>query len=90
MPTELPELPDDQSTRIHCHSLLEQCLPVTALFCQWQETRYVWWWIRGVDTHWTGCTVQAELCAHYETLPKEPELLRGLRLHWRREIMRSG
>jgi hypothetical protein len=37
-----------------------------------------------------GCTVQVELCAHYEMLPKEPELLRGLRLHWRREMLMSG
>jgi hypothetical protein len=37
-----------------------------------------------------GCTVQVELCAPYEMLPKEPELLRGLRLHWRREMLMSG
>jgi hypothetical protein len=34
--------------------------------------------------------LQVELCAHYVMLPKEPELLRGLRLHWRREMLRSG
>jgi hypothetical protein len=39
-----------------------------------------------------GCTVQVELCALCVTLPKEPELLRGQRLHWRRdsEMLRSG
>jgi hypothetical protein len=37
-----------------------------------------------------GCTMLAELCAHYEMLPKEPELLRGRRLHWRREMLMSG
>jgi hypothetical protein len=37
-----------------------------------------------------GCTVQVELCAHCVMLPKEPELLRGLRLHWRREMLMNG
>jgi hypothetical protein len=40
-----------------------------------------------------GCTVQVELCAHYVMLPKvlgDSELLRGLRLHWRREMLMSG
>jgi hypothetical protein len=48
---------------------------------------------RASDSDCDG-TVQAradsELCAHYVTLPKEPELLRGLRLHWRREMLMSG
>jgi hypothetical protein len=37
-----------------------------------------------------GYTAEFELCAHYEMLPKEPELLRGLRLHWMREMLMSG
>jgi hypothetical protein len=48
----------------------------------------VWWRILCVDR--PGCTVQAELCAHYAMLPKEPELLRGRRLHWRRKMLMSG
>jgi hypothetical protein len=47
--------------------------------------------ILGVDTHYTaGCTVQAELCAHCVMLPNVPELLRRLRLYWRREMLMSG
>jgi hypothetical protein len=32
----------------------------------------------------------AQLQVEEAPLPKEPELLRGLRLHWRREMLRSG
>jgi hypothetical protein len=84
MPTELPVLPDDQ------YSLPEFVGTMFDSTVLAGDRYYVWWRILGVDTHWTGCTVQAELCAHCVTLPKEPELLRGRRLHWRREMLMNG
>jgi hypothetical protein len=85
MPTELPELPDVQYS---LPELVGAMLDSTVLAGDAIRVVADTWCRHALDGR--GCTVQVELCAHYVMLPKEPELLRGLRLHWRREFLMSG
>jgi hypothetical protein len=61
---------------LKCHWQSRQC-------CQCQySTR--------AETATNVAQLQLEFASSYVMLPKEPELLRGLRLHWRGEMLMSG
>jgi hypothetical protein len=90
MPTELPELPVPDDLPVYS-------LPVPELVgAMFNSTVLAGDAIRVVADTWCRRALDGlhrachKLCAHYVNLPKEPELLRGLRLHWRREMLMSG
>jgi hypothetical protein len=84
MPTVLPVLPDDQYS---LPELVGAMFDSTVLAGDAIRVVADTWCRHALDRlHRAGRVVRP----FYEMLPKEPEPLRRLRLHWTREMLRSG